>query len=284
MTNTRYHAVDHVMLRLLDVEPLLSLFGTIFDLPISWPKQSNSFATFAWVHVGNTDLEFWAATSNADLPPDSQPPLFHGFALDPVNLTTSIADLAKDGIRCKSPRPYQTEGAGGTLVTNFTNSVVLDLSSASCCVFFCAWEPEGTIFPWAERLTAAARRSRDQKELVKRKGGPLGLVGLSAIEMSTPTLDATVEKWRALTGSAGSPLALTSGIDLHLMPGTDHKIQSLTFEVKSLEIAKAFLISKHLLGRSSARELTLATQATAGLAFSFIEGKIESPRTRRLKV
>jgi len=118
MTNTRYHAVDHVMLRLLDVEPLLSLFGTVFDLPISWPKQTSSFATFAWVHVGNTDLEFWAATSNADLPPDSQPPLFHGFALDPVDLTTCIADLAKDGIQCKSPRPYQTPGADGTLVTN----------------------------------------------------------------------------------------------------------------------------------------------------------------------
>jgi len=273
MTNTRYHAVDHVMLRLLDVEPLLSLFGTTFDLPISWPKQTSSFATLAWVHVGNTDLEFWAATSNADLPLDSQPPLFHGFALDPVDLTTCIADLAKDGIQCKSPRPYQTEGAGGTLVTNFTNSVVLDLSSASCCVFFCAWEPEGTIFPWAERLTAAARRSRDQKELVKRKGGPLGLVGLSTIEMSAPTLETTLEKWRTFTRSRGRQLALTADIDLHLVPGTHHKIQSLTFDVKSLEAAKTFLISKNLLGVSSANELTLATHATAGLKFSFIEAK-----------
>lgn len=135
------------MVRLMDVELLLSLFGTIFDLPICWPKQTSSFATFAWVHVDNAGLDFWAATSNADLPPYSQPPLFHGFALDPVDLTTSIADLAKDGIQCKSPRPHQTPGAGGAPVTNFTNSVVLDVSSASCCVFFCAWEPRRNNIP-----------------------------------------------------------------------------------------------------------------------------------------
>lgn len=261
------------MVRLLDIEPLLSLFGTILDLPISWPKQTSSFATFAWIHVGNTDLEFWAAKSNADLPPGSQPPVIHGFALDPIDLTTSIADLARDGIQCKPPRAYQTQDASGLQVTNFTSSVVLDLSSESCCIFFCAWEPEGTIFPWAERLTAAGRRSRDQRELLKRKGGSLGLVGLSEIELSTATRAAEVEKWRTLTGSQGSPMALTSDINLRLVSGTHRAIQSLTFEVRSLEVAKTFLMSKNLLGTSSADELTLATHATCGLKFSFTEAK-----------
>ena len=276
MTKSHYHAVDHVMLRLLDVEPLLSLFGTTFGLPISWPLQTSSFASFAWVHVGNTDLEFWAATSNADLPADCQPPCFHGFALEPVNLTAALADLAKDGIQCKPPRPYQTPRASGTLITQFTNSVVLDVSSASCCVFFCEWNPEGTVAPWPQGLTAAARRSRDQKELGRRIGGALGHVGLwglSAIEMCTPTPEATEAKWRALTGSTCSPLALTPDVDLQLVAGTEHKIQSLTFEVQSLEAVKALLLSKNLLGTSSANELTLATHATAGLTFSFVEAK-----------
>ena len=84
-------------------------------------KATSSFARFTWVHIGNTDLEFWAASSNADFPPDNQPPLFHGFALDPVDLTTFTADLAQDGIQCKSPRPYQTPGADSAPVTNLPN-------------------------------------------------------------------------------------------------------------------------------------------------------------------
>jgi hypothetical protein len=256
---------------LLDVEPLLSLFGTIFDLPISWPKQTSSFATFAWVHVGNTELELWASASNSDLPLNSQPPLILGFALEPIDLMASIADLAEEGIQCKSPQPYQTQSVSGALVTNFTNSVVLDLSSASCCIFFCDWDPDGTIFPWTGRLTAGARRSRDQKELLKRNGGTLGLVGLSEIELATPTLLATAEKWKVFTGSEKCPVALTSDIDLHLVAGATHSIQSLTFDVQSLEVAKAFLMSKNLLGESSAGMLTLAAHAADGQTIRFKE-------------
>jgi hypothetical protein len=46
-TTASYCAVDHVMIRLLDIDPLLSLFTDVFRLPVSWPKQSSSFATFA---------------------------------------------------------------------------------------------------------------------------------------------------------------------------------------------------------------------------------------------
>lgn len=271
MSKSHFHAVDHIMIRVLDVEPLLSLFATIFDLPISWPKQTSGFATFAWVHVGNTELEFWASASNSDLPLDSQPPLVHGFALEPIDLMTSIADLAQEGIQCKSPQAYQTQSASGALVTNFTNSVVLDLSSASCCIFFCDWDPDGTIFPWTGRLTAGARRSRDRKELLKRNGGTLGLVGLSEIELATPTLLASEEKWKVFTGSGKCPVALTSNIDLHLVAGATHSIQSLTFDVQSLEVAKAFLKAKNLLGESSTGILTIAAHAADGQTLRFKE-------------
>ncbi len=60
-TKAIYSNVDHMMIRLLDIDPLLSLFADVFGLPVSWPKQSSSFATFAWVHVGNTELELWAS-------------------------------------------------------------------------------------------------------------------------------------------------------------------------------------------------------------------------------
>ena len=95
MNTSSYRAVDHVMVRLLNIDRLLDLFATVLDIPVSWPKQVSSFATFAWVHVGNTDLELWASTNNSDLPEGSQPPLIHGFALDPADLDASIAELSQ---------------------------------------------------------------------------------------------------------------------------------------------------------------------------------------------
>lgn len=271
MGTSSYRAVDHVMVRALNIDRLLWLFSNVFELPISWPKESNSFATFAWVHVGNTDLELWASTNNKDLPVDCQPPLIHGFALDPMHdLGDSIAKLAKVGIQCKEPKPYRTPSGAGTVVTNFTNSVVLDLSSESCCVFFCAWDPDGTIFPWTERLTSQQRSARDRREFLKRGGGVLGLVGLAEIELSTPELSHAMAKWAALSGE-GPPFSLTSDIQLKLLSGPQHVIQSLTFEVTSLESVRAFLSSKGLLGTSRQNELTLDPHATDGLKLKFRE-------------
>lgn len=261
------------MVRALCIDRLFSLFSNVFELPVSWPKQSSSFATFAWVHVGNTDLELWASTSNNDLPVDCQPPLIHGFALDPNHdLSESIADLASVGIQCKEPRSYKTPDHTGTTVTNFTNSVVLDLSSESCCVFFCAWDSSGTIFPWTERLTSRERRARDRKEFLKRGGGALGLVGLAQIEMSTPALLNAAEKWATFSGE-GQPVPLAADIELKLVSGPRHVIQSLTFEVRSLESARTFLSAKSLLGTSSQDELALDPHAADGLKLKFREAR-----------
>jgi hypothetical protein len=275
MRNTAvYSTVDHVMIRLLDIDPLLSLFTDVFGLPVSWPKQSSSFATFAWVHVGNTELELWASASNSDLPKESQPPLIHGFALEPVDLEASVAHLTQAGFQCKSPRHYQTKTADGALTTNFTNSVLLDFSSESCCIFFCAWNPDGTIYPWKERLTAAERRSRGQVELAKCGGGTIGLIGLSAIEMSTPDLSAAEKNWRLLTGSADTEIELTVDMVLRLAQGSHQVIQSLTFDVRSLESARDFLSANGLLGTSSEHELSLESTAADGLRIKFRQARV----------
>lgn len=266
-----YRAIDHVMIRLISVDQLFSLFSNVLGLPVSWPLQRSSFATFGWINVGNTDLELWAAASNSDLPYDCQPPLFHGFALDPVELSSNISKLAELGIACKTPRPYQTTNEHGLTVTNFTNSVVLDLSSETCCIFFCDWDKNGSIFPWKERLTSVERRARDQDAFEQCKGGALGIVGLSQIELCLQNLSDATTKWCAMTGSDSMPIALIDETILELSAGKHNVIQSLTFEVRSLAVAKAFLADKDLLEVVTESELVLALTATGGLRFRFVE-------------
>lgn len=268
-----YRSVDHVLIRLLEIDSLYALFADVFALPISWPLQRSDFATFGWVSVGNTNLEFWASASNSDLPPDCQLPLVHGLALDPADLSSSLTRLAELGVSCKEPRPYQTKNEDGVVVTNFTNSVVLDVSSESCCIFFCAWDENGTIFPWKEKLSVVQRRTKEQEALRRCAGGPLGLVGLSEIRVAVPDFDRATEKWSALTGSDTNPMALTQDIALRLVPGKCHVIQCLTFAVRSLPAARVFLADRGLLGSSSSDELELSSQASGGLSFRFVEAR-----------
>lgn len=256
-----YRSVDHVMLRLSAAEPLFQLFSDTFALPVAWPLQHAEFATYGWIHVGNTHLELWAATSNADLPPHAPPPLVHGFALEPaLALPDTLAHIAASGINCKPPRAFQTMSAGAEQVTNFTNAVLLDLSSASCCVFLCEWNTKATIYPWSEPETPVQRRSQLRAGLSDRGGGPLGLVGLHAIHMGTPSLERHRRQWQTLSGSRSHPLQLTAEIALELYPAAHLQIDALSFAVRSLDVARHFLASQNLLGDDHGSMLKIACE------------------------
>jgi hypothetical protein len=268
-----YRSLDHVVLRLPAVEPLHALFSETFGLPLSWPLQHSAFASFAWVNVGNTNLELWAAASNADLPADAQPPLVQGLALDPADLAASIAQLAERGITCKQPKPFRTQTASGAWVTNFTNSVVLDVSCDACCVFFCAWDAEGTIFPWTEKLGAVQRKARDKAAFDACAGGPLGLVGLAEVRLAVPDVAAAGKAWRALTGSTGDTIALTPDVALRIVAGAGPHavIESRAFRVRSLAVAREFLAGRQLLELSTDLELRIARTACDGLDLRLLE-------------
>lgn len=256
-----YQSIDHVMLRLHAAEPLFGLLTHTFGLPIAWPLQHTAFASYGWVHVGNTDLELWAATANTDLPHHAQPPLFHGFALEPaLPMPDALAHLTASGIECKAARAFQTSDADGNTVTNFTNAVVLDLSSPSCCVFLCEWNAHASIYPWAEAITPVARRASFRKALLDSGGGPLGLLGLRSIRLGTPSPDKHLARWQALSGSECNLVQLTSEIALQLVPADHLQIESLTFGVRSLEVARRFLKRLQLLDADDGNTLAVSRE------------------------
>jgi len=269
MTPPIFRGIDHIMLRLPALEPLYTLFSDTFGLPVSWPLQRSGFADFAWVTVGNTNLEFWAAADNADLPEDCQPPLIHGFALDPEDLGSSIEQLAARGIHCKEPRPYRTEDGNGGMVTNFTNAVVLDLSSASLCIFFCKWSKNGNIFPWQEKLDAQERKARERAQLAACDGGALGILGLAEIRLAVGEIEEKSRLWQAVLGVPA--LTLGDGIALHLQAGSYDHIEALCFSVKSLAQARRFLDARGLLEREVDGKLIISREAAGGLRFELIE-------------
>lgn len=273
MNKAIYRAVDHIVLRLPEADGISTLFSETFGLPIAWPLQRSNFATFSWVSLGNTNLEFWAATDNSDLPTNGQPPLIHGFALDPESLTSSIARLSELKIQCKQPRSFPTDDGQGGLVTNFTNSVLLDVSTDTCLVFFCEWNENGNIFPWSEKLNSIERRARESEALRQSGGGKLGIVGLSEIQLKVANFDIMLNKWETVTASVGNPLALTHDIALRLLPGERDQIESLVLSVKCLPTAKRFLAENGLLGEVGLNSVQISPEACQGLSFKLVQAE-----------
>jgi hypothetical protein len=109
--------------------------------------------------------------------------------------------------------------------------------------------------------------------MTKCGGGTIGLVGLSEIEMSTPNLSDAEKKWRLLTDSAGEEIELTADMVLRLTQDSRQVIQSLTFEVRSLESARDFLLANGLLGVSSENEISLESTAIGGLRMKFRQAR-----------
>lgn len=268
-----YRSLDHVVIRVEAAEPLYGFFGEALGLPVSWPLQHSGFASFGWVNVGNTNLEIWAAASNADLPADVPLPLLQGLALDPVDLQDSISQLAQRGIACKAPKAFRTQTPDGAWVDNFTNSVVLDVSSDACCVFFCAWSAEGTIYPWKEKLGTVERKARDEAAFARCAGGSLGLVGLPEVRLAVPDVAMATEAWRALTDSGQGLIALTPDIALRIERGARDivTIESLTFGVRSLPAARAFLSERQWLESEASDELVLSRSRCGGLDLRLVE-------------
>ena len=260
-------SVDHIMVRVKTAEPLFELFSRTLALPVSWPLQISDFATFGWVTVGNANLEFWAAADNSDLPGDSKLPGFHGFALEPSNLAASLSRLAERGIACKAPRPFITKKTNGEEALNFTNAVIRDVSTDGCCIFFCEWCPNGSIFPWTDRLSTPQRREREKAQLLALGGGPLGITGLLEIQIEAPPQGKFVQAWQTLTEQGNQVVYLADGVQLRFLPSSNYRISALVLGVQSVRNARDFLIERRLLESEDQGELILSRKATDGLTF-----------------
>lgn len=244
-----WQAIDHLMLRVAQAEPLFDALAQDLGLPVVWPLQCAGFATYGWIGIGNTALEVWAAADNGDLPPDTTLPLVHGFALAPSRLDADLSTLRARGLRHRAPRTFASPDAEGVSRPNFTNAVVEALSSPGCCVFYCDWAPGAPIVPWPRDATVAERHTgHNTAALNGRHGGTLGITGLRGITLQSPDPIAAGHAWRRATGATQGSIWLADGVQLDIVAGRRHQITALSLGVRDESTARAWLAAKRWLG------------------------------------
>ncbi|MDM0044481.1 hypothetical protein QTH91_08325 [Variovorax dokdonensis] len=265
-----FHGVDHLVVRVNAARPLFEVFSATLGLPVTWPLEQASFATFGWIGLGNANLEIWADAKNADLPEHCPLPLIHGIALAPQRMKSAIAALEEKGVPMKPPRVYRSRNDEGTLQTNFTNVVLPGVSGPTCEVFLCAWDRDAAIVPWQAGTSTTRRRETERAALEAVNGGLLGVTGLRRITIATPDHPTLAGEWHKIRGSYKQPTQLVPDVDVDVVVGEQHVVSSIDLEVRDLAAARDFLADKGLLAERTDDTVMLSPEATGGLAIRLV--------------
>lgn len=259
--------IDHIYIRVKNLDDELDLFSGILGLPLSWPVRTETFARYAWVNAGNVQLELWQALSDNDLPQGTKLPCFAGIALWPSDIQNVSQTLEAQGVGCQALKTWQTPGRDGQLENNFTNCLVTDASGPGCQVFFCHWNPQAPISPWPKGESTAERRARFAAELDALSGGLLGIQGLHSIHLETIDTASTANAWACIGGSVG---LASPGVGLTLSPGPELRIAALTWRVSDLAYAEFVLEDRGMGTRPDGAILWIDPCSTHGLRLGLI--------------
>lgn len=243
--------VDHVLLLTDAPEPLLrTLTGTLgLPLSVAFELRGTFASGLAW--AGNSQLECIRIGPPVATP--SAEARFAGIAFEPAALPGAIAEMDARSIPHGAPAAFPHDGE----MRRWTN-VAIDGMLPHAMIFLC---------DFAENQ--APLRDEWRRELEDASGGALGIEALRTIDISVTDIAAAIARWDALLQPAISPQRGTwhcgDGPSLRLVPGARDAIASLTFDVRSLDEADAWLRRHQMHGARCGDEVRIDPAAVQGL-------------------
>ena len=236
--NAQVNRIDHFFVSSPKAEKLFKLFKDDLGLPVAWDyKNWGSFASGA-VTLGNVAFEFVLFDSLTTTK-------FDAIALEPnrtVEELLPILDnnrIAHDSIE-HNTYTKKDGSTGGWSTLNLRN-----LLPEEAGLFICDYK---------DRKGLDSAKRRDSAELVKRKGGPLGIISLKEIVVSSSDISNYKMKLLALPGISNTNTDLfsfRSGTSIRLSNSKTLGIEKIVIQIASLAKTKKYLKSKKMLGEVS---------------------------------
>jgi len=258
--------VDRILIESDDPESLFRFFSAELQLPIAWPLTENQGYQSGALGTGNAIFEIYRYTrAKSGLPRKPLSARFAGLALEPVPLADALRELKAAGLAYGPAQSASSTLPDGKEGVAWTTVPLPSLSGTGLSIFLHEY---GQAF-----LRADVRRKQLGNRLTLDRGGPLGIVSVQEISISTSNFAEDEAEWQRLLGSRASSgnWSVGAGPAIRLVEGSRNRIQKIIFRVRSLAQAGAFLKSRQLPGTEVEKEVLLNPSEIQGLRIGLVE-------------
>ncbi|MEK6284045.1 MAG: hypothetical protein AABN95_27210 [Acidobacteriota bacterium] len=260
--NVIIRQVDHVLLVTPDNgRTLVSLLTDRLAMPIVWPQPGSEWKASTGISLGNVNLEVF----HRELPAQGQPPRvprISSLALQPTDLKVALNELRSGGI-AHHPPPEPRPGNAGDPLPRWTT---VGLSGFGHGLFLIQY-----IFDMDER------RSRFDRVLRERDGGPLGVVRVLEVAIAPDRIDEVKAQWVKLLGPSTSGEAdlwiVGDGPKIRLVRPGDARAGNFVVEVKDLSRAARALRRLKISAHTTSGQIRIDPEAMSGLRLVLEEKK-----------
>lgn len=255
--------VDHFFATSPDAERLFDFFRDTLGLAVAWPYRDYGGFASGGLSAGNSVIEFvkWTVPKGEVLRTE-----WKSIAFEPAGGTEALVEeLARRDIDHAAPDTTRSRDATGKEVVGWTNTDLTGLS------------PSGAVFvcDYADRKAIEENRAAASADLMRRNGGPLGVIAVKEIVLGVTDVAKAAVPWRRLVGSAAqesdSVFNVGDGPGIRLVQAEDG-IREITIGVSSVAAARRFLADRGLLetGEEAGR-VSIARHALGGLRVFLVE-------------
>ncbi|MFN2502291.1 MAG: hypothetical protein ABR530_09800 [Pyrinomonadaceae bacterium] len=259
--------IDHVLFITPGGRGLVTLLTDTFGLPVVFPQPGESWTASTGIGVGNVTLEVFHRPPT----PAGETPVagrISSLALQPTDLETALMELKLRGIGHDETPPRERKP--GEPLPRW-KTVGLERFGHGLFLIQYVFDMD-------------ARRSRFEKILRDRKGGPLGIVRVKEVVIATDQPDQVRPQWIALLGpvvSAKDDLwSVGDGPAIRLVRTGDPHQSTLVVEVMDLSRATKALLRLNVPALSTKHEIRIDPAALLGLRLILQKSGREKRRSK----
>jgi hypothetical protein len=288
--------LDHVTVRVANPNPLFAALTQQLLLPEAWPVTTNPFFTTGGIHLGNANLEVLYVGN------ERAPARLYGLAFELEPFPKSLPALDEAQITHTPPAPFFHFDEQGWQSVARTNVYLGGLISRTFLkrIFFAASQRLSRD-TWEQGFQPSRINRRFSIPLLHKWVYPDGMVsaveynpvwaakniqapttrvglevnGIYEIVVGTPSFSKVYPRWKRLLESHREVVEavwrLPGNLHIRLVPASSGGLQSMTWQVESLNRAAQFLYKRELLGDEKDKTVAILPEKVFGLDIRLIQ-------------
>lgn len=250
--------IEHFFVSSPQAEKYFNFFKDNLGLPVVWKFQTWTDFASGGLSLGNVAFEFVIYKGVTKTK-------FDGIAFEPKqHMEEFIVELEKHQIAYDTIENNTHVNTNGDLV-GWTNLGLPEILPKEANVFVCDYK---------QRELVSNNRKKAADSLYKKQGGALGILSLEEIVIASKDFEKHKKNFSKLPGVIkykNNLFGFQSGPSIRLKKSSHSAIEKIIVRVKSIPLAKAYLVSQNLLGKTTKNSIFISETAIDGLQVELID-------------